>query len=446
MTAISTLSFEEARNAALTIQREALLASIAYDNGLIVGVFEEGSIGNLATHYEILDQRTSLLADLNATYNGVQATTNFASGIAAFSTNEIATGRTKLVFDGTDLSTTPEAFKDVAAGIRVGTLELPDLGAQSILIAGLPTPVYLSISAALPSDSLAQLDLLAQQVSAGVAFVEAEIARQQAAEPLKTREQILAEVDLIGHSLGGTVASLVYAAYEGELGSATAYSAPIPDSVANQDGLTKIYRIGDGIAEIGGNPFNTIALEGTGNSFFGIPIDTLANHNIVGLSKVLADQVRRVDAFIEANTPPPETGYAAQSCGARRALPLISRFSGNPCPERNANRLVFAGENTELAKQQGGHHHPFEIREEEVAVRGALRHQPDNLTKNVRHGGRRFGDRLRPAGAGSGCGTLLRFRVGCLVGLTTHLTSFCLLSAFAGREARMEIQSAYGWV
>ncbi len=50
MTTISTLSFEEARNAALTIQREALLASIAYDNGLAAGGFGTGSIGNLATH------------------------------------------------------------------------------------------------------------------------------------------------------------------------------------------------------------------------------------------------------------------------------------------------------------------------------------------------------------------------------------------------------------
>ncbi|WOF72519.1 putative Ig domain-containing protein [Parvibaculaceae bacterium PLY_AMNH_Bact1] len=304
MTTISTLSFDDALDDALTIQREALLASIAYDNLLATDVFGVDSIGNLALHYEEHEQ-LSVIANLNATYNGVQATTIFPSGVGAFSTKEIATGRTKLVFDGTDFSLTPEGFNDLVADVGVATVSDPDSAVQSILIAGLPTPVYLfSVSSG--------LDQLAQQVSEGVAFVEAEVARQQAAEPLKTREQILSEIDLIGHSLGGTVVSLVQAAYEGQMGSATAFSSPIPESLLNQERLTKIYRVGDAIAETGGNPPNTIALEGTGNEIFGLPTDTFANHDIVGLSKVFVDQVQRVDAYIDANTPPPETGYAAE--------------------------------------------------------------------------------------------------------------------------------------
>ena len=308
MTTISTLSFDDA----VTIQREALLAKIAYDNTLPIGYdpskenfFQASSIDNFSTHYQTSDQRNSLLADLNATYNGVQAVTTFSSGVGAFSTKEVVSGRTKLVFDGTHFGLTPEAFNDLVADVGVANLADPDSAVQSVLIAGLGTPVYLfSVSSG--------LDQLAQQVSDGVAFVEAEVTRQQAADPLRTREQILSEIDLIGHSLGGTVVSLIQAAYDGELGSATAYSSPIPESLLNQEGLTKIYRIGDTIAETGGHPPNTIALEGTGNGHFGLPTDTLDNHDITGLSKVFVDQVQRVDAYIDANTPPPETGYAGE--------------------------------------------------------------------------------------------------------------------------------------
>ena len=114
------------------------------------------------------------------------------------------------------------------------------------------------------------LDQLAQQVSDGIGFVEAEVTRQQALDPARTRETILSEIDLIGHSLGGTVVSLVYAAYEGALlkselgdaiGGAHVIAPPSGGGALNVFGL---------FGDLLGPDVDGIRVYATGNDFAGL--------------------------------------------------------------------------------------------------------------------------------------------------------------------------------
>lgn len=55
-------------------------------------------------------------------------------------------------------------------------------------------------------------------------------------------------------------------------------------------------------------------------------------------------------------------------------------------PQQDADRLVLGVEQPELLLQHRRHGEPFEIGDEELLVRRALRHEPDDFTQHRRDG------------------------------------------------------------